>query len=154
MSIGFSSSPVHPTPPLQKCSTMPRIMVLPKCYPTRLFWTTPHPYPHFYQEHPRHKKWISILTQKLTLFVLFRTFWCWIKTEWRNKYLNNSHSVSLNKWTNLFYIFFVISEHLSRKKAVSCSSFMALVDFSLKIQNNWFNFWRLFWGLSNFSIKD
>ena len=79
--LGLVVPPTPPTSPLHNGSTIPLIMVLPKCHPTRLFWTAPHPYPHFYQEHPRHKKWISILTQKLTLFVLLRKFWSWFKTE-------------------------------------------------------------------------
>ena len=53
--------------------------------------------------------WISILTQKITLFVLLRTFWSWFKMEWSNKHFNNSHSVALKKWTNFFYLFFLIS---------------------------------------------
>ena len=111
------------------------------------FGHPPHPYPHFYQENPRHRKWISILIQKLTFFVLLRS---WFKMEWSNKNFNNSHGVTLKKWTNFFYIFGLISRHISMKKEVSCSSFIALVDFLLKIQNNWFNFQRFFWGLSNF----
>ena len=47
LAIGFSSSPTPPTPHLQKGSTIPPIMVLPKCHPTRLFWTTPPSIPSF-----------------------------------------------------------------------------------------------------------
>ena len=147
MAIGFSSPPN----PFQKVSiAIPPIMVLTKCHPTRLFQTTPSSIPSVIPRTSKAKEVDINLIKKLTFFVLLRTFWSWFKMEWTNKHFNNAHSVTLKKWINFFYIFGLISGHLSRKKSVSCSSFMELVDFSLKIQNNWFNFRWFFWILSNF----
>ena len=41
-------NPLTPTPLLQKGSTIPPIMVLPKCHPTRFFWTTHPSIPSFF----------------------------------------------------------------------------------------------------------
>ena len=135
MAIGFSISPLHP--PCRKVvqyhlSWCYQNVTLQGC-----FGQPPHPCPHFYQENPRHKKWISILTQNLTFFVLLRKFWSWFKMEWRNNNFNNFHSVTLKKWIKCFYIFGLISRHLSRKKAISCSSFMVPIKYSSIMLHYW-----------------
>ena len=60
MAIGFSSPPPPTLHPLQKGSIIPRIMVLPKCHPTRLFTL---------------KKWIKLLKffTKMLIVLLWRS---------------------------------------------------------------------------------
>ena len=130
MAIRFSNSPTHLHTPCRKVVQYHLLWCYQNVTLQGCFGQPTHTYHHFYQEHSRHKKWISILTQKLIFFVLLRTFWSWFKMEWSNKHFNNSHSVTLKKWIKCFYIFGLIRKHLSRKKTISCSSFMAPIKYS------------------------